>query len=110
MPDEPSSEEQALVSKANIAKVKTGAMKKGLAREKNQILAKKKDLLAKQMTPPEELTRFLRSDATFEAILRVAHADAKDILVRRYACTYILVFHTQVQGSSQFLNAFLADS
>ena len=99
MPDEPSAEEQTLVSKANVAKVKTGAMKKGLAREKNLISAKKKDILSKEIRPSEDLTRFLQSDDTFDEILKVADADVKDILVRRYARTYILVFHTQVDGS-----------
>jgi len=42
-----------------------------------------------------KLTRFLQSDATFDEVLKVADADIKDILVRRYV--RILVFSTKYQ-------------
>ena len=42
--DEPSPSERA-----QIAKVKTAGMKKGLAKEKNLLAAKKKDILSKQL-------------------------------------------------------------
>lgn len=83
MPDEPNPEEQALVSKAQISKVKTGTLKNGLAKQKNLISAKKKDLISRQLHPPEE---FLQSDATFDKVLAIAHTDAQDIVVRRYVC------------------------
>lgn len=81
MPDDPSEAELALSSKASMAKVKTQGMKKGLSKKKNMISARKKDVLSKQMQPPAELMRFLQSDGTFEAVLKV---EVKDILVRRY--------------------------
>lgn len=49
MPDERSPEEQCLVTKASIAKVKTAT---GLAKQKNSLSAKKKDLLSKDMVYP----------------------------------------------------------
>lgn len=62
-------------------------MKKGLARHKNHLSAKKKDLLSRQLQPPEDLSLFLQSDETFEEILKIAHVDEKDITVRRYEAT-----------------------
>lgn len=81
MPDDTMPEEQALAAKANIAKVKTTGMKKGLARDKNLISAKKRDFIAQNMQPPEELARFLQCDETFDEVLKLAK---KDITVRRY--------------------------
>jgi len=95
MPDDPSEEELILIAKANVAKVKTQGMKKGLAKKKNMLSARKKDLLSKQVTPPAELTRFLQSDVTFDEVLKVADANIKDILVRRYV--RISVFSTEYQ-------------
>ena len=92
MPEEPSPEEQSLVAKTNIAQVKTLAMKKGLARQKNLISARKKDVIAKQIQPPKELMLFLHDQATFDEILRVAHANIHDTLVRRYY-TYVCLQH-----------------
>lgn len=86
MPDDPSEQQLALTAKANVAKVKIAGMKKELAKKKNLVSAKKKDLLSKQMVPPAELTRFLQSDATFDEVLKIADANVKDILVRRYVC------------------------
>lgn len=84
MSDEPTEEERDLSAKVNIAKVKTGVLKKGLTKEKNQLSAKKKDLLSEDLTPPEELTKFLQADETFEQVLAVAETNVKDIFVRRY--------------------------
>lgn len=86
MPDDTTDEEQALASKANIASVKTKTKKKGLAKEKSCISAKKKDVLSKLMQPPEELTRFLQSDDTFKQVLKVAESEKNAILVRRCGC------------------------
>ena len=83
MSDEPSDEELALANKAQVAKVKTSWLKKGLAKEKNILAAKKKDLLAKEMGPPEELGLFLRSEDTYQEILSVAKKDINNILIRR---------------------------
>ena len=66
MPDEPTKEDESLASKAQICRVKTNSLKKGLARHKNLLSAKKKDLLSRQLQPPEDLTMFLQSDETFE--------------------------------------------
>jgi hypothetical protein len=84
MSDDPSAEEQALASKATIAMTKTAAMKKGLAREKNLIAAKKRDLATDSTHPLKELTTFLQSDDTFQAMLKVAVDDKEAILIRRY--------------------------
>jgi hypothetical protein len=70
IPDEPNQEQQALVSKAQIAKTKTASLKKGLAKQKTLLSAKKKDLIARQLQLPEELTVFLQSDSTFKRVLR----------------------------------------
>jgi hypothetical protein len=75
IPDETTDKEQALASKANIATIKTKAMKKGFAKRKNLIAARKKDYIANQLQPPEELTRFLQSDGTFEVVLEAFHQD-----------------------------------
>jgi hypothetical protein len=95
MPDDPSVEEQALASRANIAAVKTKAMKKGFAKQKNLVAAKKKDFISTRLQPPEELTRFLQSDSTFEVVLRAFQEDKQSLLVRRYdinlsACTMLI--------------------
>ena len=83
MSEDPSEEELVLVAKANATKVKTQGLKKGLARQKNMLAARKRELLSKQVTPPAELTRFLQSDETFEEVLKVAEVNVTDILVQR---------------------------
>ena len=45
MPDEPTEEDRSLAFKTQICKVKTTLLKKGLAKQKNLLSAKKKDLL-----------------------------------------------------------------
>ena len=89
MPDEPTEEDQSLASKVQICRVKINSLKKGLAKHKNLLSAKKKDLLSRQLQPPEDLTVFLQSDETFQEILKIAHRDEKDILVRRYGATCV---------------------
>ena len=44
------------------------------------------------LSTAEDLTMFLQSDNTFEEILKIAHRDQKDIVVRRYVttCTRLL--------------------
>ncbi len=84
MPDDPSPGEQAMVAKVSIATVKTGAMKKGLAKEKNLLCAKKRDFISKNLGPPEELTLFLQSDDTFQTVLDAAAKEPQAIIVRRY--------------------------
>lgn len=59
-------------------------MKKGLNKDKNIISAKKKDITAANIQLPEDLTRFLNSDETFDVILKAAEEDAQAIAVRRY--------------------------
>lgn len=67
-----------------MAKTKTSLVKRGQAKQKNSMSAKKKDLTADSMPPPEELTMFLRSEELFEAVLNAAQDDARAVLVRRY--------------------------
>ena len=95
MSDDPMEEELALIAKANAAKVKTQGMKKGLAKKKNMLAAKKKVILSKEMTPPSELTCFLQSDETFDEVARVARVNVKDILVRRYVHACVCVYTHQ---------------
>ena len=94
MPDEPTKEDESLASKAQICRVKTNSLKKGLARHKNLLSAKKKDLLSRQLQPPEDLTMFLQSDETFEEILKIANRDPKDIVVRSMRL-HVHVFYSQ---------------
>ena len=68
-------------------------MKKGLAKEKNLLASRKKDLLAKQLQPQEELTAFLQSDETFDAVLAVSKDD-KDILVGGQGHPHLAVIHS----------------
>ena len=82
--NQPSPDEKSLASMVQIAKEKTGALKKGLAKQKNLLAAKKKQLISKQLQPSEDLTKFLKSDTTFEEILKIAHRDAQDMAVQRY--------------------------
>lgn len=70
MPEEPTPENQALSSKVQISKVKTGLMKKGCSKQKNLLSVKKKDLLSRQLQPPQELMMFLQANDTSEAILQ----------------------------------------
>lgn len=83
MPDEPNEEDQGRASRAGIAKVKTAALKRGLAKEKNQLCAQKKEYVSMHQTAPEELTRFLNDPETFKEILKAAEKDPKAMLVRR---------------------------
>lgn len=54
MPDELSPEDERLAARANIAKAKTAAMKKGLAKHKN-LLSAKKDFVSRNLQSPMEL-------------------------------------------------------
>lgn len=107
MPDDPSSDDQSLASKANIAKVKTTAMKKGLAKQKNIISAKKKDFISHNMQPPEELTIFLQSDSTFEEILKAAETDKHALLVRRYVYVFQHQRYHSIPITYRFLMCYL---
>ena len=64
--------------------MKTSFLKKGLARQKNLLAAKKKEAVSKNLQPSEELTTFLNDEATLGEIEKVK--DKQDILVRRYDC------------------------
>ena len=80
MLDEPTLEEQSLATTCTIAKNKTAALKKGLAKQKNLLAARKKDLVARQLEPPEELI-ILTPPLTRS--IKLAHKDVQDISVRR---------------------------
>ena len=77
-------EDERLSAKANVASVKTSFLKKGLARQKNLLAAKKEEVVSRSIQPPEDLTAFLNDAATFDEIEKIA--DKQDILVRRYDC------------------------
>ena len=83
VPDEPSPEDQTLANKATIAKTKTCAMKKGLAKRKNLMAAKKKDFIAREIEPPRRLLVFLQADSTYDVVKKVADEDPQALLVRR---------------------------
>ena len=83
MPDELTEEDERLSAKANVVSVKTSFLKKGLARQKN-LLAAKKEVVNQNMQPPEYMTAFLNDEATLGEIEKIK--DKQDILMIVYHC------------------------
>ena len=84
LPEELSEDQQKLVSRTTVVKIKTSSMKKGLAKQKNMLSARKKEHVSRNIQPPEDLTNFLQADETFEKIVETAKTNKEDILIRRY--------------------------
>lgn len=62
-----------LSSKLQVVKEKTSQMKKGLSKKKNRLAAMRKEQVAKNLLPPQELTQFLQSDEVFDKLLMKTH-------------------------------------
>ena len=108
MSDDLTPEQERLSARASVAQVKTSLLKKGLARQKNLLAAKKKDIVGKHLQPPEELTVFLQDQATIDKVLQAADEDKQAILVRRYVkclCNSRLVM--TIFFTSRFLMCYL---
>ena len=90
MPEELTEDDERLSAKANVASVKTSFLKKGLARQKNLLAARKKEAVGKNLQPPEELITFLNDEATLGEVQQIENK--QDILVRRYNCLSLHIF------------------
>ena len=91
MPDDDlTPEEQALVSRADVAQSETKGMKRGLAKEKNVAAARRKGELSRHMQPPQELTEFLQSGDTFNRVLAEAEKDAGHPCLKVYMSSHYI--------------------
>ncbi len=69
MPDDPSQDEEKIISRAHVCQIKTKGLNKGLRKQQHLLSAKKKEYVSKNLTAPDELISFLRAEGTLEEVL-----------------------------------------